>query len=32
MAAGDACVADLVDTMHYEMDSVVRSRHVYRSV
>ena len=29
MAAGDTCVADPVDTVCHEMDSVVRSNHVY---
>ena len=28
MAAGDAGVADPLDTVHHEMDSVVRSHHV----
>ena len=32
MAADDACVADLVDTVHHEMDSVVCGHHVYKSV
>ena len=29
MAAGDTHVADLVDTMHHEMDSMVCSYRVY---
>ena len=32
MAADDACVADLVDTVYHEMDSVVCGHHVYKSV
>ena len=32
MAAGDTCVADLLDTVHHEMDSLVRGHHVYKSV
>ena len=33
MTAGDAHAADqVVDTVHYEMDSVVRSDHYYKSV
>ena len=32
MAADGACVTDLVDTVHYEMDSVVCSHNVYKSV
>ena len=32
MAAGDTCVADLVDTVHHEMDSTARSHHFYKSV
>ena len=33
MAAGDIRVADPVDTsVHHEMDDVVRSHHVYKSV
>ena len=30
--AGDARVADPLDTVHHEMDSVVCCRHVYKSV
>ena len=29
MAASDTCVADPLDTVHHEMDSVVRSHCVY---
>ena len=29
MATGDTCVADPVDTVCHEMDSVVHSNHVY---
>ena len=32
MAAGDTCIANLVDTVHHEMDNVVCSYHVYKSV
>ena len=32
MAAKDIHVTHPVDTMHYEMDSTVRSYHVYKSV
>ena len=32
MTAGNSCVADLLDTVHHEMDSVFRSHHVYKSV
>ena len=32
MAAGDASVADSLDTLHHEMDSVVHGHHVYKSV
>ena len=32
MAAGDTHVEDPVDTVHYEMESVVHSHHVYKSV
>ena len=32
MAAGNAYVADPLDTVHHEMDSVVRSHHVYKFV
>ena len=32
MATGDACVSDLLDTVHHEMDNVVRGHHVYKSV
>ena len=32
MAADDTHVADLVDTVHHEMDSTVRSHCVYKSV
>ena len=31
MAAGDTRVADPVDTVHHEMDSTIRSHHVYKS-
>ena len=31
MAAGDTHVADLVDTVHHEMDSAGRSHNVYKS-
>ena len=30
MATGNTCVADLLDTVHHEMDSVVRSQHFYK--
>ena len=29
--AGIACVADWLDTMHHEMDSMVHVHHVYKS-
>ena len=32
MAAGDNHVADPLDSVHHEMDIVVRSHHVYESV
>ena len=32
MAVGNDCVADPLDTVHHEMDSVVCGRHVYKSV
>ena len=32
MAAGDIRAADPVDTVHHEMDSVVRSHSFYKSV
>ena len=32
MAAGNSCVADPVDTVHHEIESMVRSHHVYKSV
>ena len=33
MTAGDACVLDLLDLVHHEMNSMlVRSHHVYKSV
>ena len=32
MAVGDACVLDPLDTVNHEMDSVVHSHHVYKSV
>ena len=32
MAAGDTCATDLVDTVHHEMDSAIRSDHFYKSV
>ena len=32
MAAGDARVADPLDTVHHEMDSVVCGHRVYKSV
>ena len=32
MAASDACVADPLDTVHYEMDSVTHIHHVYKSM
>ena len=32
MEAGDACVADQLDTVHHETASVARSHHVYKSV
>ena len=32
MASGDARVVDLLDSVHYEMNSMIRSRHVYKSV
>ena len=28
MEAGDTCVADPVDTVHHEMDSIICSHHV----
>ena len=30
--AHDTCVADLLDTVHHEMESVFHSHHVYKSV
>ena len=30
MEAGDACVADTLDTVHHEMDSVVCGHHVHQ--
>ena len=32
MEAGHACVADPLNTAQHEMDSVVHSHHVYKSV
>ena len=32
IAAGDACVADPLDTMHHEMDRMVHGHHIYKSV
>ena len=32
MEAGDACVADSLDTVHHEMHSMVCSHHVYKSI
>ena len=32
MGAGDTLVADPVDAAHHEMDNMVRSHHVYKSV
>ena len=32
MAAGDTRVADLIDSVHREMDSAVCGHHVYKSV
>ena len=32
MEAGDTRAADLVDTVHHEMDSTVRGHHFYKSV
>ena len=32
MAAGNTHVADPLDTMHHEMDSMVHSHHAYKSV
>ena len=32
MAAGDIPVTDLLDTVHHEIDSTVRSHHIYKSV
>ena len=32
MATGDTLVVDLVVTVHHEMDSIIRSHHVYKSV
>ena len=32
MAAGDTHVADLVDTVHHEMDSAICSHHDYKSL
>ena len=32
MEAGDTLVADPVGTVHHEMDSTVRSHHVFKSV
>ena len=31
MAAGDTRVADPLDTVHHEMDSLVPSHHIYES-
>ena len=32
MTAGDAHIEDLLDTVHHDIDSVVYSHHVYKSV
>ena len=32
MAAGDSYVADPLDTVHHEMDSLAHSHYVYKSV
>ena len=32
MAAGDTHVEDPLDTVHHEIDNMVHSRHVYKSV
>ena len=32
MAAGDTCVADLVYTVHHEMDSEVHNHRIYKSI
>ena len=32
MVAGDTHAADLVDTVHHEMDSAIRSHHFHKSV
>ena len=32
LAAGDTHVADPLDTMHHEMDSIIHSHHAYKSV
>ena len=32
MTAGDTHIADLLDTVHHEMDSMVCGHHVYNSV
>ena len=32
MAAGNTCVADLVDIVHHEIDSMVRSHRAYKPV
>ena len=32
MAAHDAHVVDLLDTVHHEMDSTVHSHHVYETI
>ena len=32
MGTGDTCVADPLDTVHREIDSVVHGHHVYKSV
>ena len=32
MEAGNTRITDLLDTVHHEMDSVVHSYHVYKSV
>ena len=32
METGDTCVAELLDTVHHEMDSMIHGHHVYKSV
>ena len=32
MTTGDTLVVDLVVTVHHEMDSIIHSHHVYKSV